>query len=88
MFKLSWREQADEIYIQLSDNHISHSVEWTPDVVMDVAADNEVVGIQIRYVKELLREDRDASVRIADPREAYGPGGKLLVVARTAAGPG
>ena len=88
MFKLSWCEQANELYIQFSGNRISHSVEWTPDVVVDVADDNEVVGIQIRYVKELLREGRNASVHIADPGAAYGLEGKLLIMAGTAAGPG
>jgi hypothetical protein len=45
------------MYLYLSDKKISHSVELRPDtIILDVAEDNTVVGMELRYVSKWLEE--------------------------------
>ena len=61
---------SDSIYVQFSDEPISHSVELSPEVIIDVAEDNTVVGVDIQYVSDLLVEPRPAErpAASANPR--------------------
>ena len=45
---------SDSMYVQLSDEPVSYSVELSPDIIIDVTEDNTVVGIDIQYVSEVL----------------------------------
>ena len=47
---------SDSMYVQLSDEPVSYSVELSPDIIIDVTEDNTVVGIDIQYVSEVLVE--------------------------------
>ena len=56
MPKIKKGSVADSLYLQFSEKKISHSVELTPDIVIDVAEDNTVVGFDIQYLTEVLEE--------------------------------
>ena len=44
MPKIKKGSVADSLYLQFSEKKISHSVELTPDIVIDVAEDNTVTN--------------------------------------------
>ena len=46
----------DSLYIKLSDAAISHSAELHPDMIVDLAENGEVVGIDIQNATALARE--------------------------------
>ena len=45
--------ESDAVYIKLSDKTIAISKEVTPDVIVDLDADGNVVGIDLQHVSEL-----------------------------------
>ena len=52
---------ADSLYIQFSEETISHSVELHPDLVIDVTAAYKVVGIDIQNVTEFVQEQLEGT---------------------------
>ena len=53
--------QADALYIQLDHQRtINHTVELTPDILIDVAEDDTVVGIDIQHFSQLVKEGPQA----------------------------
>ncbi len=52
---------SDSLYFQLTTAKISHSVELHPDIVIDVAADRHVVGIDLQNVEALRGELQESS---------------------------
>ena len=50
-------DTVDALYIELDHQRaISHTVELTPDILVDVAADDTVVGIDIQYFSQLVEQ--------------------------------
>ncbi len=47
---------TDSVYIHVSAKPISYSIELTGDMILDIANDNTVVGIDIQHVSELVKE--------------------------------
>ena len=47
MFKITQDVKSDSVYVQFDDKPISHSHEVNGDVLLDLAADDTVVGIDI-----------------------------------------
>ena len=43
---------ADFVYVQFNEDQISHSVEWTPDIIVDVTEDDKIVGIQLLHINK------------------------------------
>ena len=39
---------ANFVYVRFNENRISHSVEWSTDILVDVTDDDEIVGIQLQ----------------------------------------
>ena len=48
--------EADSMYIRFSDEPISHSVELSPDVILDLAENDVVVGVDLQHVSALQNE--------------------------------
>ena len=53
---VKWGKESDSLYLQFTDNPVSHSVELTSDVILDLDAGNDVVGIDIQHVSDVLKE--------------------------------
>lgn len=62
-------ELADSLYLHLSEKAISHSIELDADVILDVAEDRTVVGIDLQHVGDMLKE-------VASKRVGGKPSGK------------
>jgi uncharacterized protein YuzE len=45
--KLKVDEKADALYLRLDDSKITESEEVLPGVILDLNADNQVVGVEI-----------------------------------------
>ena len=67
MLKIEKGSVADSLYIQFSNKLISHSVEVSPDILLDIAEDNTVVGLDIQYVAEVMKEHELNEQRVVPP---------------------
>ena len=47
---------ADSMYFLLTDKPISYSVEMALDMIVDIAEDDSVVGIDIQHVTAILKQ--------------------------------
>ena len=56
MLKVTHDEASDSVYVHLIDQPISHSVELTEDMLVDVASDGTVVGIDIHNWTAVMQE--------------------------------
>jgi uncharacterized protein YuzE len=50
--RVHFDEKADALYLRLDDSKVMDSEEVRPEVVLDFNDQNQVVGIEIRRVKE------------------------------------
>jgi uncharacterized protein YuzE len=50
--RVHFDEKADALYLRLDDSKVTDSEEVRPGVVLDFNDQNQVVGIEIRRVKE------------------------------------
>lgn len=50
--KIHFDEEADAVYIILSDDDVLESEEVQPGVILDFDRDNQVVAIEILHLKE------------------------------------
>lgn len=55
--KISYDNQADVLYIKISDNKIVESEETANNVVLDFDKENKVVGIEISYFVKKYKKD-------------------------------
>lgn len=62
---------ADCLYIQFSEKPISHSVELGHDIILDVAEDNTVVGFDVQYVAEVMKEYRLVEKSVKRPSTPF-----------------
>ena len=60
MLTISKSDMADSMYIGFSSKQIDHSVEITQDIILDIAKDKTVVGLDFQYVTELLKESEES----------------------------
>lgn len=60
---LDWERgsKSDSLYIRFSSQTISHSVELDDDIIIDVADDNTVVGLDIQHASEVRDSIRAAT---------------------------
>ena len=56
MLTINKSDAANSMYIRFSSKQIDHSVEMTQDIIVDIAKDKTVVGLDFQYVTELLKE--------------------------------
>lgn len=47
---------SDSMYLHFTDKPISHSVEMSPDIIIDLDEDNGVVGIDVQHMSILFNE--------------------------------
>ncbi len=55
-------QKSDTLYVEFSDQPISHTYEYTRDVLFDLAEDNTIVGVDIQHASEVLSGDVDSMV--------------------------
>ncbi len=48
-------EAADSVYLQFGNQPISHSVELTGDIIIDLDEENAVVGMDIQHMSEVMK---------------------------------
>ena len=70
MVKIIKGSSSDSLYFQLTTAKISHSVELHPDIIIDVADDGQVVGIDVQNVEALRSELQESSQRESSYRYA------------------
>ena len=70
MVKIIKGSASDSLYFQLTTAKISHSVELHPEIVIDIAADGHVVGIDLQNVEALRGELQGSSQRESSYRHA------------------
>ena len=58
---------ADSLYLQISDHPISYSFEVSPDVILDLDENAEVVGIDCQNVSALVAEHKSRSLTAPSP---------------------
>lgn len=56
MLWIDYSPKADAMYLHFSDQPVIETKEITPDLVVDLAADGTLVGIDVQRVSELLEE--------------------------------
>ena len=67
MLKIEQDIEADTMYLFLNSQKISHSVELQPDtIILDVANDGRVVGIELRNVSTWI-SNRMEAVKTSQP---------------------
>ena len=57
IMKLEYDQQADAIYITLSDEAIASTREIDENIAIDVGADGKMVGIELLFVSDYLGPD-------------------------------
>ena len=65
---------ADSLYLQISDHSVSYSFEVSPDIILDLDENDEVVGVDCQNVSALEAEHQSRS------RTALLPAMKLQLV--------
>ena len=50
---------ANTLYIQVSDQPVAHSFEWTEDIILDLDENNALVGIDIQNITDVLQKVGD-----------------------------
>lgn len=70
MVKIIKGSASDSLYLQLTTAQISHSVELHPDIIIDVAEDGLVVGIDVQNVEALRSELQESSQQVSSYRHA------------------
>ena len=77
---IEWAQESDTLYLQLSENPIVRSVEFTPDVIFDLDLDDVVVGIDIQHLSEVVKERIEGAVtathRLGEAVQGYIAPGK------------
>ncbi len=63
-------EAADSLYIRFSNEPISHSMELSPDIILDLSADNTVIGVDMQHVSAWKDETRIGGVTRLLPTES------------------
>ncbi len=61
MFNIVQDSPSDSLYIQFSDKAIGYSVEVDGDILIDMADDQTVVGVDIQNVTQFMQEHRSAT---------------------------
>ena len=56
MLRIESDQKADALYIHLSAKAVKSTKELTPDIVVDLAEDGSLVGIDIQRFNELAEE--------------------------------
>ena len=54
--KIDWVPASDAIYFLFRDAPVSHSVEYAPDIIIDLDENGVVVGLDVQNVTQLIRE--------------------------------
>ena len=60
MLTINKSNVADSMYIRFSSKQIDHSAEITQDIILDIAKDKTVVGLDFQHVTELLKESEES----------------------------
>ena len=60
MLTINKSDVANSMYIRFSSKQIDHSAEITQDIILDIAKDKTVVGLDFQYVTELLKESEES----------------------------
>ena len=59
---------ADSLYIQLSDQPISHTIEITEDVAIDIGENGLFVGLDIQHLSALWQnQEQEGAEHVAAP---------------------
>ena len=57
--KMHYDEKSDALYLRLDESKIIKSEEVLPGIVLDLDANNQIVGVEILRVKERKTKNRD-----------------------------
>ena len=57
--KMHYDEKSDALYLRLDESKIIESEEVLPGIVLDLDANNQIVGVEILRVKERKTKNRD-----------------------------
>jgi uncharacterized protein YuzE len=59
--------ESDSMYLHISEKQISHSVELHRDIIiLDIAEDDTVVGIELRAVSTWLTKAKESAVELQE----------------------
>ena len=64
--KLEYDREADAIYIQLKAAEIATTKEVADNLVLDIAEDGSVVGIELLFVSDYLSAEDLASITVSN----------------------